>query len=367
MENYAKSFLILGYVFLLPILLEMAVKIDTQDYFNAGSLETSMPDDDLVILLDVDTRTLPLFLNLLLNLRIFLPKSEVVKHVRVLCLDTASCSIVQQLGLKMVFHAISAHVREGWMMVEHLEQVIGTHNYKKHNDIFGADKLLASEQLAREMALLQLLGEGRPVLRTDSDVCFFANPLTTATKHDVDIRVSVQSLRSDHEHGLWSYNWACPNNSVNSMELTLNNGIIYIDGRKEPVRRLYSLSVGVGLKMLDLSLNGWAQASFNTLMKSSKLCLRPSKTQALNSSVLIGTTEQGIRVASMDVLSPCEANMVSGAQEKVEPILAHANCMGSDYVSKAAWLTERGCWHLPGNWSAILESGKIRDLLEIFL
>ena len=306
-----------------------------------------------VLLLDVDRLTMPLFLNLLLNLRAFVPLEVLTNHVRVLCMDDESCTVIQNMGFTAAGSAVPAYVRNGYKF---MEQHILTTNHEGLAMSHPKGHILHSEQLARELALLQLLGENKAVLRTDSDVCFMQNPFQFIGELQADVITSVQPLDAEHGHGFWAYHWACSNETWN-VSLTLNNGVAIIDGSKDKVRRLYAMSVGVGIKLLDLAFDGWAQAGFNLIMRTQGLCLRHSGTQN-HVGKLTGSTQDGIRVASMQVCSPC-----GDCRNASDAFIAHANCLGVSIPDKQAWLSDRGCWRLPSNWSDIVKSKNPASLL----
>lgn len=332
-----------------------------------ASMNTTSPaalEEQRFILLDTDKNSLPMMLNALITLSDTITPAKIARMTRVLCFDQYSCDFVTKAGFETAAGGIATAVLEGF----NVGIISRTGNW------------LDDYCLAREQALLALIAQGGTVMRTDSDICFYANPFEVQAQLNVDILVTAQPLQPDYEGGMWSYNWQC-NASLAPLSLTLNNGVIVINGSKPAIRQLYGQAYGLGVKLLSLSHNGWAQRGFNALLHFKGLCLKhwslpiedSNSSTATNSTNmtalnapsasmphakgcphtsdeqydnLLGTLADGSTLATLKVSSPCHPCSV-----QPNSILAHANCLGKTIDAKVQWLRSIGCWRLPPNWS----------------
>lgn len=56
---------------------------------------------------------------------------------------------------------------------------------------------------------------------------------------------------------MWSYDWRCNLTAGAPLSLTLNNGVMVVDGRNAAVHSFYGHAYGLGMKLLALKKNGW--------------------------------------------------------------------------------------------------------------
>ena len=170
-----------------------------------------------------------------------------------------------------------------------------------------------------------------------------------------DIAVTVQPLDPAHENGFWAYDWSCPDSRESKLELTLNNGVILVDGRKKAARDTCGLAVGSSIKLLYRQLNGWGQRGFNAVLHDENLCFEVVEAAK---RTMLGVTSRGLRVASMNVCSPCE-----GCSDASSGVVAHANCEQSA-SAKSAWLKHVKCWFMPSDWERVRSTGDAVDYMH---
>jgi hypothetical protein len=314
-----------------------------------------------------------MMLNALATLSDTIKPAEIARIVRVLCFDQYSCEFVAKAGFQVAAGGIPTAVLAGF-----------------NAGVARKGNWLDDYCLAREQALLHLLAEGALVMRTDNDVCFTANPFEIQARLAADILVTAQPLKPDFEGGMWSYNWQC-NSSLAPLPLTLNNGVIIINGSKLAIRQLYGQAYGLGVKLLALNKNGWAQRGFNAVLHYKGLCLNQvgsaagfsaassdttitsaasnsttvagsslsnnatsvtnatnkcAQTSAVDISSLTGQLPDNSTLATIDVSSPCEPCSLQRNNA-----IIHANCLGNRTDTKLDWLRKIGCWRLPESWN----------------
>ena len=219
--------------------------------------------------------------------------------------------------------------------------------------------------LPREMALAHLLGSGKTVLRTDSDTFFHSNPFTLRRRLGADFLVSAQPLKATAFGGMWAYDWRCNKRVGKPMELTLNNGVMLIDGRNPAVVNTYGRAVGLGLKLLSRARNGWAQLGFNAVLHEHGLCLRDwdGIGAASGSQERLGMlwgALPGSKISTFSVCAPCGGcRNVSSSH-----VLVHANCLGTGFSLKIKYLQDVGCWKLPLEWEHVKRVGDAAAFLD---
>lgn len=308
--------------------------------------------EDFAILLDCDAQTLPTMLNFLLSMNKFFDIADLVDMTHVVCLDERACRIVSEIGLRIASKGIANAVRKGFNI---MAQKVEPEKFMHPGNISYRGNWLDDVMLAREYALLDLLNQGKMVLRSDADTCFRENPFTFMSSARSDVAVTVQPLDPALENGFWAFDWSCPDFKKSKLELTLNNGVILADGRKKVVRRTYGLVVGAGLKLLYKQENGWAQRGFNAILHDEKLCLKPAKT---GQKKLRGMTSRALRIVSMNVCSPCE-----GCADASNSVVSHANCLLSTH-EKVMWLQQLSCWFVPPDWERVRRTGNAVEYLH---
>lgn len=307
--------------------------------------------DDRAILLDCDEQALPMMLNFMLNMNKFFDLEDIVDMTHVVCLDEKSCRTVSEIGLRIASEGIANAIHDGFKgMAKKVEPVqMGPGN------VPFTGNWLDDVMLAREYALIDLLKQKKVVLRSDADTCFQEDPFMLLSSAKSDIAISAQKLDPGFQGGFWAYDWSCPDSKESKLELTLNNGVIVVDGRKKAARETYGLAVGSGIKLLYHRTGGWGQRGFNALLHDENLCLRPV---GAGKDTLRGQTSRGVSLVSMDVCSPCEkcTNTSSSA-------LAHANCI-VDAGGKSTWLQQVSCWEVPSDWKEVRRNGDAVDYLR---
>lgn len=226
-----------------------------------------------VVLLDTDAKSLPMFLNVLISLANFYDSRALAKMVHVLCLDQESCAFTTQAGFTMVGGGTASAVRQGF-------------NEKVDNSTYSGN-WLDDICLAREQALMHLLTVSKLVLRTDNDVCFLEDPFVLQQKTGAGLVVSAQPLSPSFEGGMWSYDWRCNSTTGAALPLTLNNGVMVIDGRNADARNLYGQAYGLGVKLLGSKKNGWVSGFWfidhvtasTVASRAYNLCMRQMMTE----------------------------------------------------------------------------------------
>jgi hypothetical protein len=192
-------------------------------------------------------------LNFLLGMNKFFDIADVVDMTHVVCLDDKSCRAVSKIGLKIASNGIANTVRDGFnAMAKNIEP----EKFMLPGNVSYRGNWLDDVMLAREYALLDLLNQKKIVLRSDADTCFRENPFAFMSSAQSDVAVTVQPLDPALENGSWAYDWSCPDSKESKLELTLNNGVILVDGRRKSARDTYALAVGSGVKLLYRQANG---------------------------------------------------------------------------------------------------------------
>lgn len=303
------------------------------------------------ILLDCDEQALPMMLNLMLNLNKFYDIADVVDMTHVVCLDEKSCRTVSEIGLRIATEGVVNAIHRGFKaMGKKVEP-----EKPGPGNVLYTGNWLDDVMLAREYALIDLLKQNKMVLRTDADTCFREDPFTLLSSADSDIVVTVQPLDPNHENGYWAFDWSCPGSKHSKLNLTLNNGVIVLDGRKTVVRDTYGSAVGASMKLLYRQANGWAQRGFNAALYEDKLCLHPVER---GKEMVRGQTSRGLTLASLQVCAPCEK-----CSDASKSDVAHANCLAGA-EEKTAWLRHVSCWDMPLDWKEVERNGDAVDYLR---
>jgi len=162
---------------------------------------------------------------------------------------------------------------------------------------------------------------------------------------------SAQQVSKGFLNTNWVNDYSC---ARDGLILTLNSGCFYISA-EEKMKRLYTVSVGLGLRMMALedinAADGFAQKSFNELAGNSSLCFYDdTNSSKWNGDPLLGRGyyHELFQAGMFSVCSPCDSHMYCTGEKE---FVVHANCLDGRKLSlKRDFLRSKGSWLLLDDW-----------------